>query len=218
MQLSSLMVTTKFPPDFGGAAVQATYLAEQLQRRGVDIQFIADNGAKKTVDEVYKGLRVHRFTTFGEFLQKESMFQYIVYLWKVYWFILTHPQYRIVHFHSLRGYEALLFPFIKILGRKILLKLTLVGVDDPMALKKRKSGVLFLIGLKSVDRFVAISTKLKELAIKAGVPEHKVRIIYNGTNTNRFKQISAEEKIALKERLELDKYNRIFFFSYCTPI
>jgi L-malate glycosyltransferase len=205
--MNILMVTSRFPPFFAGAAVQAIYLAEQLTKRGFDIQFVTDNYAGRTVDEHYHGLKVHRFSTFSA---NPSLLKETLYLVRLYWYILTNPRFKIVHFHSIKGYEAFLFPLIKMLGRKIVLKLTLVGVDDPVAFSRRKVGRQILLGLKFVDCFVAISTKLKELALASGIPATKVRLIYNGTNTAKFIRATPEEKQDLKQRFGLERYRFIF--------
>lgn len=203
-----LMVTIKFPPFFAGAAVQAIYLAHELSNQGLNIQFITDNDAGPTVDEEYQGLRVHRFSTFTS--KGGTILKELVYLARVYFYILTHPRFKIVHFHSIKGYEAFLFPLIKMLGRKIILKMTLVGSDDPVTFSRRKVGSGIMLGLKCVDAFVAISTRLKELAVEAGIPQQKVHLIYNGTDTDKFSPVTSHQRQELRERFGFDSSSLIF--------
>jgi hypothetical protein len=47
-----LMVAIKFPPHFGGAAIQASHLAAELMRRDVAVEFIADNDDRPTAQDV----------------------------------------------------------------------------------------------------------------------------------------------------------------------
>jgi len=195
-----LMVAIKFPPHFGGAAIQASYLAAELVRRGVTVQFITDNDHHSTIQDVYNGLPVYRFSTF---LMRETKWRELIYLLRVFWFIVTHPEYRIIHFHSIRGTETLLFPLLQLMGRKILVKLTLVDNDDPIALRRRKLGRLFRWGLSFVDHFTAISRRLCDLASEAGVPAQRISLITNGVESNRFQTPSAEERRILRDQLGL---------------
>ncbi|RQW82156.1 MAG: glycosyltransferase family 1 protein, partial [Geobacter sp.] len=195
-----LMVAIKFPPHFGGAAIQASYLAAELVRRGAAVQFITDNDDRPTMQDVYNGLPVYRFSTF---LKMQTKAKEAVYVFRVFWFIVTHPEYRIIHFHSIRGTESLMFPLLRLMGRKILVKLTLVDNDDPMTLRRRKLGRFFRWGLSFVNHFTAISRRLCELASEAKIPAQRVSLITNGVETNRFLRPSAEERYTLRDRLEL---------------
>ena len=208
-----LMVTKKFPPfppaHFGGGAIQASYLAAELVRQGVAVQFIADNDDGPTVPDVYNGLPVYRFSTF---LKLETKAKEAVYLLRLLWFIATHPEYRIIHFHSILGTESLLFPLLRLMGRMILVKLTLVDNDDPMALRRRKLGRFFRWGLSFVDHFAVISRRLCELASEAGIPAERISLISNGVDTNRFQRPSTEERRTLRDQLGLSE-DAVLFLS-----
>ena len=95
-------------------------------------------------------------------------------------------------------------------GKKIVVKLTLVGSDDPYTLKLRKLGFLFSKFLKYEDLFIAISPKLKELSLKANVSEEKITSIPNGIDLEKFFPISAEEKKIKKQKLSVVQEKKIF--------
>ncbi|HTP64317.1 MAG TPA: glycosyltransferase family 4 protein [Geobacteraceae bacterium] len=193
------MVTWAFPPNFGGATVQATYLATELKKRGtVDVAFITDNRNRKSGHDIYGGVEVFHCSTFfsGGHLDE------FIFAVRVFIYVLFNRRFQVIHFHSIRGLEALIFPLLRLLGKRVVLKLTLIGVDDPMAFRKRKKlGFLYSWGLAFVNRYVAISSRLRELALEAGVPEKKVVKIHNGVDTARFSEMSCQERSALKESL-----------------
>lgn len=195
-----LMVAIKFPPYFGGAAIQASYLAAELVRRGVAVQFITNNDDRPTMRDVYNGLPVYRFSTY---LKPGTKATEAVYLFRIFMFIATHPEYPIIHFHSIRGTEALLFPLLRLMGRKIVVKLTLVDNDDPVTLRRRKLGRFFRWGLSFVNHFTAISRRLCELASEAEIPANRVSLIPNGVETNRFQRPSAEERYTIRGQVKL---------------
>jgi len=62
--MNILMVTSAFPPYFGGAAVQATYLAQGLKTCGLNVEFITDNEERQSVHDIYKGIRIYRCSSF----------------------------------------------------------------------------------------------------------------------------------------------------------
>lgn len=204
-----LMVSTILPPKFGGAAIQATYLAKQLINQGMDVEFITDNCNESSKHDLYQGMPVFRCRTFSE--NHNSKVGEFIFALRTLFYVLTNRNIKIVHFHSARGLELLTFPLLKLMQKKVILKLTLMGTDDPLSFKNRKKiGFLYFWGLKFVDKFVAISTGLKEQAQEAGIASDKVDIIYNGVDTNRFTQLSVADKTALKKELQLNNHMSVF--------
>jgi glycosyltransferase involved in cell wall biosynthesis len=204
-----LMVSIAYPPDFGGAALQAIRLSESLRAMGQNIEFISDNGINPTKTEVYAGFKVTRLQTFStDYLNKKRE---VVYICRLAWFILTHPRFKIIHFHSMRGLEALLFPFLRLLGKKVVLKLTLIDNDDPMTFKNRKKiAFVYMGGLRFVSHFVAISQRLVQSTLEAGLSKKKVSLIYNGVDVDKFKKSDAKVLQARRTLLGLEKFDKIF--------
>lgn len=206
--MNVLMVMHLFPPEFGGGTLQGIELAKALSRRGVNVEFLTDNGSQRTIVDRYQGLRVTRLRTF---LSQSSKLRELLYSLKIFLFILTHSKYTIIHFHSIMGFELLFFPLLSALGRKVIIKLTLAGSDDPLAFKnRRKISFLYMWGLKYVDEFIAISTLLKQNTLKAGIPADKVEQIFNGVNTEKFRKLNTEKKQNLKECLGYKHFSRLF--------
>lgn len=180
------MVSMFFPPAFGGASVQSLRLSKELIRQGYCVEFLSDNGTKHTVrDDHYDGIKVTRLKTFSD--NMNSKIRELIFSIKLIFFVLHRPDIKIVHFHAVRGLELLTFPILRLMGKKIVLKLTLVGVDDPMAFKQRRFlSPFFMAGLKYANSMVAISEELKNRALEAGFDSDVVRKIYNGFDEKNF--------------------------------
>jgi glycosyltransferase involved in cell wall biosynthesis len=203
-----LMVSAFFPPIFGGASVQALTLSRALRKQGLQVEFLTNNLKNKSVIENYEGFKVHRVQTSEHFESKLSEFLFTI---KILGYALTRRDVRILHFHSVRGLELFIFPILRLLGKRIVLKLTLMGSDDPLTFKRRKLlGPLYFAGLHFVNRFVAISKGLKDMAVEAGIPAGKVELIDNGLNIEKFFAADRDEKIRIREALVLKNFNKIF--------
>lgn len=203
-----LMVAIKFPPFFAGAVVQAVRLAKELQKNGVEVQFITDNGQHRSVSEVYEGLPVFRFSTY---FKRESKLREFIYVAQIIIYLLrNHKRFDVVHFHSMKGLECLIFPICKALGKKVVLKVTLIDNDDPVAFSRRKMGALISWGHRYVDRFAVISSGLYERCLASKIPAEKIQIIYNGVNNELFVQPRLEEKRQLRMAKGYSDYNKIF--------
>lgn len=203
-----LMVAMKFPPYFAGAAVQAVHLAKELLAKGLEIQFITDNDERKSIHEVYQGVKVYRFSTF---LKRDSKLKELIYIFRIFSYLLFHSkEFDVVHFHSMRGLEWMLFPICKLLGKKTILKVTLLDNDDPLAFTRRKMGGFIRWGFHFVDRFVVISSALRDNCLRAGQPAEKIQLIYNGVDTKRYSKVDRVEKMILKEKAGYGQFEKVF--------
>ncbi len=205
--MNVLMLTRYFPPEFGGAAIQATYLADELRKQGANIEFYVDNGSRKTAVDLYNGTKVYRDRTYAD----KGFLRNWIYYFKLFLFIARNPKYKILHFHSMNGIESIWFPFFRLMKRKIIFKLTLVGIDDPQSFRKRKMGFFICWALGFVDKFVAISKALFEKSTSAGIKKDKIVYIPNGVNVEKFNRIETLKKNVLKAKLGLSSFSKIFF-------
>jgi len=204
-----LMVTINYPPDFGGAALQAIRLSESMRTMGVTIEFISDNGSNRSKAEFYRGFKVTRLRTFSS--HYHNKIRELIYISRLFGFILTHPEFKIIHFHSMRGLEALIFPLVRMLGRKVILKLTLIDNDDPMTFKRRKKiAFIYMWGLRFISQFVAISQRLAQSAYEADFAKHKVSLIANGVDVEKFRKANPSEFTIIKKSLGLERFDKIF--------
>lgn len=208
--INVLMVSMLFPPDFGGASVQSIRLANALKSKRINVEFFSDNGCKPTaISDVYEGLKVSRVKTYFDNVRSKA--REIIFCIKLCAFVITRPDLRVLHFHSIRGLEALLFPFFRFIGRKVLLKLTLVDSDDPLTFKNRKKlSRFYMWGLKSAHVMVAISPELKERALAAGIDKHVVHEIFNGFDEQSFFVPTLDLRADLRRQLDIDAKAPVF--------
>ena len=196
-----LMVCFIFPPEFGGAIIQALRLGAELQGRGCDVAFLTDNGNGADADMRHESFDLYRRRTFSD--SRASNLRKLIWTARIVLFALIHPRFRIFHFHSVQGPELLCMPVLKWLGRKTIVKLTLAESDDPATLTRRRlMGPIYRVCLSAVHRFVAISPSLRSMACSVGVPPERVRLIANGVETEQYHLPSADA--VQQARRELD--------------
>lgn len=205
-----LMVSMFFPPTFGGASVQSLRLAKELIKQGCQVEFLSDNATKPTVyNDQYDGVVVTRLKTYSENLH--SKLRELIFSIKLIKFLLFRPDLKIVHFHAIRGLELLTFPIIRLMGKKVILKLTLVGVDDPMAFKSRKLlAPLFMWGLRSANHMIAISDELQQRSYQAGFDDKVVKKIFNGFDEENFFIPGQTLKTELRQQLDIPTSAPVF--------
>jgi glycosyltransferase involved in cell wall biosynthesis len=212
-QMNILMVTSAFPPYFGGAAVQATYLAQGLKARGVDVEFITDNEERPSVRDIYKGIRVYRCSSFFDNMAMTGKRSELIFTLRILLYVIRNwRRYDVIHFHSIRGWEALIFPLLKLMGKKLIYKFTLVGSDDPMAFKRRNfMAPAYLWGLSFVDKYIAIASVQADLTEEAGLQRERVLHLPNGVDTRRYAAPEPDARAALKSELGFSQYDKIFY-------
>ena len=104
----------------------------------------------------------------------------------------------IVHLHGFSAKSRVVVALARLLGRKIVVKLTSVGHDDPVSMRAR--GPALFRSFSAADRFVAVSPRFKPLYEEAGLPSGKFRLIPNGVDLTRFHPARDGEKRALRAR------------------
>jgi glycosyltransferase involved in cell wall biosynthesis len=196
-----LMVCFTFPPEFGGAIVQALRLGAELQTRGCEVAFLADNGDGADADLRHESFDLYRRRTFTA---ARSNLRKLIWTLRIVLFALAHPKFRVFHFHSVQGPELLAMPVLKWLGRKTIVKLTLAESDDPATLTRRRlMGKLYRACLGSVHRYIAISPSLKRMACSVGVAPERVLLVANGVETARYSLPMPDEIARARAALDI---------------
>ncbi|MFC1590022.1 glycosyltransferase family 4 protein [Candidatus Omnitrophota bacterium] len=182
---------------FSGAGNQGFCLSESLSKKGVEIIIITGKFGLGPIKEKNGTSLIYRVPIIKKCRWLSCSIS------TCYYMIITRHMYDIVHIHGAldRSLEILT---AKLLRKKLVIKMTLYGCDDPLAI--RESGRLGRLRLKVFslgDIFVSISTVLTE-AFRKVLPRKPVRYIPNGVDVTRFRPISNDmEKRLLRKDLGL---------------
>lgn len=194
-----LMVAFLCPPEFGGAIVQALRLSRELKLQGQDVHFLVDSGGQPSGEFLQDDVRVLRRATGA--LPQRSLVRQVLWALRLIAFALAHPSYKVYHFHSVRGPELLAMPVLRWLGRRTVYKITLAGSDDPLTLGRRRlMGGLYRWLLRQITLVIAISPKLRDMAVAGGIDPARVVMVPNGVAPERFHPATADERAQLRQR------------------
>lgn len=116
-------------------------------------------------------------------------------------FVGLRSRFQIVHLHGFSRKSMLVILLARLSGKKVILKLSSAGYDDPLAVRA-KGSVRFWCYSRA-DLFVGVSPALGELYDSSGLPRERFRLIPNGINLGRFRPGDPRERQALRRELEL---------------
>ncbi len=116
----------------------------------------------------------------------------------------------IVHLHGYSEKSIVVTLLAWLLRKRIVVKLTSVGHDDPIAVRAR--GRLLFETFRRADRFVAVSPGLEARYRDAGMPPQKLRQIPNGVDLGRFRPASPADRARLRRDLGLPAQGPLILF------
>ena len=116
----------------------------------------------------------------------------------------------IVHLHGFSAKSIVAVAVARRLGRKIVVKLTSVGHDDPITMRAKGARVFASFSL--ADRFVGVSPRFAELYAQSGLPPDRFRLIPNGVDLERFRPPADGERAALRRALGLPVDRMVVLF------
>ncbi len=193
------MVSVLFYPHYSGAVNQAIALSKALVARGMSVMFVAKQFRDEPECEQYEGLWVHRVRSSGEGYR--GMIGFWIGLFKVLFQLKS--QYDVIHLHGLGVLQMLVGVYGKILCRKTIVKITMAGVDLDFNGRGRLVGKLEWWAFKYFDRFIALSSEIKDELVRLKVPGDRVVSLPNGVNAKRFYPVTPDKKEQLKAQLKL---------------
>ena len=208
--------TETYHPVVGGGETQARLLAERLAALGHSVIILARRSdASLKHYEQYEDVDVYRLPPIGKGHLKKwglliSGFAKFIHLREQYDLIFV-AGYRII------GMTAVLAG--KLLGKRVILKADSQGEmsGEFFISGLRKFGVspsssffkLFIAFrnfiLKKAEAFSAISTEIASEWTSSGISSRKVHLIPNCVDTHRFIPVAREQKLLLREKLNLPR-------------
>jgi len=119
----------------------------------------------------------------------------------------------IVHYHSINLWALPSMLAAKAGRKKLVIKMTSAGADDPGGLSNERLGMLKSSLFHLADAVVGVSTALCNAYLDAGFSPAKLHHLFNAVDTTRFAPItSMEQKSRLRHKLGLpqDTYIAVF--------
>jgi glycosyltransferase involved in cell wall biosynthesis len=125
-------------------------------------------------------------------------------------FLRIQDRFSIVHFHGFSQKSLLLMWLARLKKKRIAIKLTSMGHDDPASMMQR-GGFAYWCYAHS-DLFFGVSPRFEKSYEVAGLSRARFRLIPNGVDCDRFRPASPEEREAVRRELGLQPGTAIVLF------
>ena len=207
-KIKILTIIESFFPYYTGAGIFLFNLSKELLKHNkFDITILTSGDKTLPSNDELDGIKIIRR---GSFLKKKNTYLFMISgLW--YLFFNLH-KFDICYIIGDPNIAILARILCKIYKVKIVTRTTLLNSDDPLSIKRRKSGFLRYRSFLLSDAFIAISHPIMESFIRSGININKVYKIPNMVNTYRFKPLSRDKKDVIRQKLKLP-LNRIIIIS-----
>jgi glycosyltransferase involved in cell wall biosynthesis len=200
------MVTGAYHPETSGASLQCRALVKALQDRARFAVLTTATNPALPLDDQVDGVAVARVPV--DVRSPASKAAASIRLARA--FLRLAPGIDIVHLHGFSQKSIVLTALARWSGKKVIVKLTSVGHDDPMTMKRR--GGAMLRAYAAADRFVGVSPRFGELYADAALPGDRLRLLPNGVDLQRFRPALPDERIGLRRCLGLPLDLRLLLF------
>jgi glycosyltransferase involved in cell wall biosynthesis len=194
---SVLMVTGAYYPETSGAGLQCRALIRACSGRARFAVLTTVLDRRLPLRDEIDGVPVRRVRVSA----KSRLARWLVTPWFVVSALDLARDADIVHLHGFSEKSILVSLIAWLLRKPVIVKLTSVGHDDPVAMRA-KNGLLFQ-SYRRADRFVAVSPRFETLYRDAGLPAGRLQLIPNGVDVDRFRPADAAERAGLRRELGL---------------
>jgi len=206
--LRVLMLTTRFPPDYGGGARHALHLCLGLAERGVRTSVITGYKGQGVITERVNGILVTRLTL----PQREGLSVFPFYVRLLRSLIAQRRNYDLIHAHAIHHHAYAGFLIGRVLGKPAIAKIALLGHDDPASILRRRWGGIQLQMLRQASALIATSQEMFQAVRDFGWPAQRLVYLPNGVDTNHFHPLSPDARTALRMRLKLPEKGLVLTF------
>ena len=200
------MVTGAYAPETSGASLQCRNLIRALRDRADFSVLTTSTDASLPWQSDVDGTPVRRITVnptsrISKAIAIERMASS---------FLELAPGIDIVHLHGVSQKSVLLIAMAKALGKKVIIKLTSVGHDDPVSI--RSSGRLLWSAYQRADRFIGVTPRFAEGFDRTRLDRDRFVFIPNGVDLERFKPASPAERAELRQQLGIPTSDPVVLF------
>jgi len=200
------MVTGAYYPEVSGGGLQCRTLMRALQDRISFLVFTTTTNPALPQQEVVDGIPIYRVLV--EMAKRGSRLRAGVRF--IGLFLRSRRRFDLVHLHGFSRKSWLLIGLARLFRKPLLLKLTSVGDDDPLSLRRR--GALAYWMYRRADCYVGVSAGVEGRYQAAGFPRQRFQLIPNGVDVDRFRPRSTEERQRLRCQLGLPQGSPLILF------
>lgn len=204
-----LMVTGSYFPEITGGGLQCRSLVLASRSTGLRFAVVTTTAERglpfaDTVDNV----PVYRLPL------RECSAALQVALWLPYLLLITVRELvfcDVIHLHGISRKSFFFILLGRCLGRKVILKLTSLGEDDPRSICVR--GGLMARLYRMAGSYLVPGEALRDCCLESGIERQRVLLLPNGVDTERFRPVSGQRKRELREKLGLPADDVIVMFA-----
>lgn len=194
-----LMLTTRFPPDYGGGARHALHLCRKLAKRGVQTSIVTGYKGRSVINEQVDGIPVTRLPL----PQQQGLGVFPFYGQLIRALIAQRRNYNLIHAHAIHHHAYAGFLVGRFFSKPAIAKIALLGHDDPASILRRRWGKIQLLMLRQASTLIATSQEIFQAVKAFGWPLQRLAYIPNGVDTSHFHPLSPEARAALRMQLGL---------------
>ena len=204
-----VMITGAYFPEISGAGLQCRSLigAAADERLCFSVITTACN-PKLPFRDLVDGVPVYRLPVSGKSLAARAL-SWIPRL--AYILLRVLPGAHLVHLHGFSRKSYLFVSLARILRKRIIIKMSSLGEDDPESVFRSGGARAFFYRL--ANRYIAPSQALAESYRRSGLPAEKLFELTNGVDTVRFSPAEESEKLALRRALGLPEDQVLVLFA-----
>jgi glycosyltransferase involved in cell wall biosynthesis len=196
-----LNISEDFLPFYTGHGIYLIKLHRYLERLGYRFTIVTKRLKPELAkSEIVEGIPVERLEVY------DASDFWAFYRKTIGFMIRRRRDYCVIHINSYHDRFLLLLLVAKLLRKKVVVQMALMGTDDPQTFLRTYSlaRLRFAFIKRWTDRFFPISTPIEQSCLIAGVPPGKITKIYQGVDLKRFVPPADETaKQDLRRRLQL---------------
>ncbi len=192
-----LMVTGAYVPEMSGAGLQCRALVRALSDRVSFAVLTTTMDDSLSVEDEQDGVPVYRVLVNPASVRSKLS----AALRMIALVVRLRKRFSILHLHGFSQKSVLLVILGLVTGKRIAIKMTSVGHDDPAAMRAR--GRIWQWCYSRAHVLFGVSPRFQALHESSGLPRERFRLIPNGVDIQRFRPASPEARRALRGALGL---------------
>ena len=201
-----MLITGAYFPEMSSGGLQSQAAARALHGRMDIVVLTTSTDPALPVHDIVEGVAVSRIC-----VDVESRWSLVMATLRMTTELLRLlPRVNFAHIQGYSTKNILVSVLAKLFARPVILHLQTAKHDEPETVKTQ--GRLAWWAYSTADLYLSVSPGLTARYLAAGLPADRIREIPNGVDATRFSPASAEERSALRRRLNLPLERPLILF------